>query len=74
MFTTKKRSDVVLSMSNHGCIRTVITIRFRDSLTNSKTKRLDRKDNTHLCYFLFAVIFNTSRNNLSFSRLHKQKP
>ena len=35
--------------------------------------RLDRKDNTHLCYFLFAVIFNTSRNNLSFSRLHTQK-
>lgn len=38
------------------------------------TMRLDRKDNTHLCYFLFAVIFNTSRNNLPFSRLHKQKP
>ena len=74
MFTTKKRSDVVLSMSNHGCIRTVITIRFRDILTNSKTMRLDRKDHTHLCYFLFAVIFNTSHNNLPFSRLHTQKP
>ena len=38
------------------------------------TIRLDKKDNTLLCYFLFAVIFNTSRNNLPFSRLHTQKP
>ena len=38
-----------------------------------KTKRLDKKGHTHLCYFLFAVIFNTSRNNLPLSRLHTQK-
>ena len=37
------------------------------------TIRLDRKGNTHLFYFLFVVIFNTSRNNLRFSRLHTQK-
>lgn len=38
------------------------------------TIRLDRKDNTHLCYFLFAVIFNISRNTFhSVGCIHKSR-
>lgn len=54
MFTTKKRSDVVLSMSNHGCIRTVITIQFRDILINSKLCIWIEK--TILIYFVFSLL------------------
>lgn len=54
MFTTKKRSDVVLSMSNHGCIRTVITIRFRDILTNSNLCVWIEK--AILIYFVFSLL------------------
>jgi len=74
MFTTKKRSDVVLSKSNHGCIRTVITIRLRDILTNSKLSVWIEK--TILIYVIFYLLSSLTLSAivfLSVGCIHKSR-
>ena len=74
MFTTKKRSDVVLSMSNHGCIRTVITIRFRDILINSKLSVWIEK--AILIYVIFCLLSSLTLSAIVFPPvgcIHKRR-
>lgn len=74
MFTTKKRSDVVLNMSNHGCIRTVITMLFRDILTNSKLSVWIEK--TILIYVVFSLLSSLTLSAivfLSVGCIHKRR-
>ena len=74
MFTTKKRSDVVLSKSNYGYIRTVITMLFRDILINSKLCIWIEK--TILIYVIFSLLSSLTLSAivfLSVGCIHKSR-